>query len=73
MDLKVIKQCDRCGVKLVQWTNNDCRLLTNHAETLWDDPIYMSKRNSLLQIPDAFKTRVCDNLRDADNCALLDN
>ncbi len=67
MKPEVIKQCDRCGVKLVKW-GNDNKLLTSQAEKMWDEPRYAEKRNSLLQSDSGFRDKVCNNLRDSQGC-----
>ena len=67
MKPQVEKQCDRCGVKLVKW-GNDYRLLTSQAERLWDQPLYKEKQSSLLQSEIAFKSKVCNHLRDSQGC-----
>jgi hypothetical protein len=67
MQPQVEKQCARCGVKLVKW-GNDYKLLTSQAERLWDQPIYEGKQGSLLQSESAFKSKVCNHLKDHQGC-----
>ena len=71
MKPKAIKQCERCGVKLVQW-GNEYKLLTSQAERMWEQPLYADKQSSLLQSEDTFKNRVCNHLKDRHDCLLAD-
>ena len=71
MKPEIVKQCDRCGVKLVKWSN-DYKLLTSQAEKMWDEPLYANKRNSLLQSEETFQARVCNHLRDKQGCLFSD-
>ena len=72
MKPKILKECDRCGVKLVQWSNCQ-RLLTSHAEKRWDNPLYSDKRHSLLQSERSFQSKVCDHLAEKQDCLFADS